>query len=229
MPRESIVLWDPAYRGVRQEMLDLLRERGVCCSRVLSAIARVPRERFVPEELRELAYADRALPIASGQTISQPYIVALMTDALELEGSEHVLEIGTGSGYQAAVLSQLARSVVSIERHAELSAGAAAVLDELGCRNVELVVGDGTLGWPARAPYDRILVAAAATHVPPALVEQLAEGGTLVIPIGASDGQMLEAYHKVGGRLHAEPLSGCRFVPLVGAQDEGGNGACEDA
>ena len=141
-----------------------------------------------------------------------------MTEALELTGSEHVLEIGTGSGYQTAVLAELAASVVSVERHADLSHEAQRVLDELGYANVKLVVGDGTLGWPEDAPYDRILVAAAAAHIPPALEEQLAERGILVIPVGASDGQMLQAYRKIGGRLHAEPLSGCRFVPLIGAQ-----------
>ncbi len=131
-----------------------------------------------------------------------------------------MLEIGTGSGYQTAILAELAGSVVSVERHAALSQEAQRVLDELGYTNVKLIVGDGTLGWPADAPYDRILVAAAAAQVPPALEQQLAEGGILVIPVGASDGQVLEAYRKIGGRLHAEPLSGCRFVPLVGAEGD---------
>ncbi len=199
-------------------MLEQLADRDIRSQQVLSAMARVPRQRFVPEGVRHLSYADRALPIACDQTISQPYIVALMTEALELTGSEHVLEIGTGSGYQTAVLAELAASVVSVERHADLSHEAQRVLDELGYANVKLVVGDGTLGWPEDAPYDRILVAAAAAHIPPALEEQLAERGILVIPVGASDGQMLQAYRKIGGRLHAEPLSGCRFVPLIGAQ-----------
>ncbi|MEX0675689.1 MAG: protein-L-isoaspartate(D-aspartate) O-methyltransferase [Pirellulales bacterium] len=208
---------DP-YRAARDEMLRQLSERGVQSSRVMAAMAHVPRERFVPPQVEHMAYADRALPIACEQTISQPYIVALMTDALELAGDERVLEIGTGSGYQTAILAELAASVVTIERHAELSRGARRVLDELGYANVTFIVGDGTVGWSEQAPYDRILVAAAATRVPPALEAQLAEGGTLVIPVGSSEGQMLEAYHKVGGKLYTEPLSGCRFVPLVGAQ-----------
>jgi protein-L-isoaspartate(D-aspartate) O-methyltransferase len=213
---------DPLYRVARHEMLRTLGERGIASPRVLAAMARVPRERFVSEGVRHLAYADRALPIACDQTISQPYIVALMTEALGLKGHERVLEIGTGSGYQAAVLAELAQHVVTVERHAELSREAARVLAECGYPNVECVVGDGTQGWPDGAPYDAILVAAAAARVPSALGEHLAEGGTLVIPVGASDGQVLEAYHKIGGKLHAEPLTGCRFVPLVGAQPDRG-------
>ena len=209
---------DPQLEPARQAMLRQLAARGIRSTRLLAAIDRVPREDFLPEGVRHLAYADRAVPICESQTISQPYIVALMTDALQLSGSEHVLEIGTGSGYQTALLAELAANVVSVERHASLSRTAQQALDACGYRNVELVVGDGTLGWPARAPYDRILVAAAADHIPPALEEQLVEGGILVIPIGRPTSQMLEAYHKVGGRLQAEALSACRFVPLVGAQ-----------
>ena len=185
---------------------------------MLAAMDRIPRERFVPAEARRLAYADRALPIGSSQTISQPYIVALMTAALHLTGSETVLEIGTGSGYQTAVLAELAAEVVSVERHAELSREAAMILAECGYSNVTLVEGDGTLGWPARAPYDRIIVTAAAARIPPALEGQLAEGAILVIPLGDSESQVLQAFHNVGGRLQAERLSDCRFVPLVGAQ-----------
>jgi protein-L-isoaspartate(D-aspartate) O-methyltransferase len=209
---------DPQLEAARQAMLRQLAARGIRSTRLLAAIDRVPREDFLPAGVRHLAYADRAVPIGESQTISQPYIVALMTDALQLSGSEHVLEIGTGSGYQTALLAELAVSVVSVERHASLSQAAGQALDACGYRNVELVVGDGTLGWPARAPYDRILVAAAADHIPPALEEQLVEGGILVIPIGRPTSQMLEAYHKVSGRLRAEALSACRFVPLVGAQ-----------
>jgi protein-L-isoaspartate(D-aspartate) O-methyltransferase len=206
------------HDSARDEMLAHLSEHGIRSPRVLEAMARVPRERFVPADVRHLAFADRALPIECDQTISQPYIVALMTEALALTGHERVLEIGTGSGYQAAVLAELAAEVVSVERHEPLSQAARAVLDELGYRNVQLIVGDGTQGWPPGAPYDRILVAAAATQVPAPLVEQLAEGGTLIIPVGPSHSQTLYAYHKRGGHLQAEPLSGCRFVPLVGAQ-----------
>lgn len=206
--------------SARHKMQRELAEAGIRSPRVLEVMGRVPRERFVPEGVRHLAYADRALPIACDQTISQPYIVALMTDALQLTGGEHVLEVGTGSGYQTAVLAELAGEVISIERHEPLSREAGRVLAELGYKNVQLIVGDGTLGWPARAPYDRILVAAAAGQVPPALEQQLAEGGTLVIPVGPAQQQTLEAYRKVGGRLISEPLSGCRFVPLVGAEGD---------
>jgi protein-L-isoaspartate(D-aspartate) O-methyltransferase len=210
---------DP-FESARQEMLGQLVERGIKSTRVLAAMDRVPRERFVPADVAHLAYADRAVPIGQSQTISQPYIVALMTAALQLVGVERVLEIGTGSGYQTAILAELAASVVSIERHAELSRRAEAALSQCGYTNVRLVTGDGTLGWPEGAPYDRIVVTAAAAHIPPALEEQLAEGGILVIPLGDSHGQVLQAVHKAGGQLYAEPLSGCRFVPLVGAQQE---------
>jgi protein-L-isoaspartate(D-aspartate) O-methyltransferase len=219
----AVTMFDePDFESARQGMLRQLAARSIKSTKVLAAMDRVPREWFVPAGAEQLAYADRAVPIGCEQTISQPYIVALMTEALQLSGTEHVLEIGTGSGYQAAILAELSASVVSIERHAELSRAAGRALARLGYRNITLVVGDGTLGWPERAPYDRILVAAAAAQIPPALVDQLAEGGTLVIPLGDSQGQELQALHKIGGQLHAERLSGCRFVPLVGAQDEGG-------
>jgi protein-L-isoaspartate(D-aspartate) O-methyltransferase len=203
------------FQAARHAMIQDLHQRGILAQRVLAAMDRVPRERFVPRELEHLAYADRALPIGCEQTISQPYIVALMTDALQLSGSERVLEIGTGSGYQTAILAELSGDVVSIERHAELAEGARAVLSAQGCRNVTLIVGDGTRGCADHAPYDRILVAAAASEIPPALVDQLGEGGILVIPLGDPGGQELQAFHKVGGRLHTRWLSGCRFVPLV--------------
>jgi protein-L-isoaspartate(D-aspartate) O-methyltransferase len=208
---------DP-FEPARQAMLVHLMRHGIKDPRVLAAMDRVPRERFLPERLEHLAYADRAVPIGSDQTISQPYIVALMTEALQLSGSEHVLEIGTGSGYQTAILAELAHHVTSVERHVELSERAEAVLSELGYTNIVLAVGDGTLGWPERAPYDRIVVTAAADRVPPALSEQLAERGILVIPLGSSESQTLEALHKVDGRLVGQSIAGCRFVPLVGAQ-----------
>lgn len=208
------------YEPARQTMLRQLVERGIQSTRVLAAMDRVPRERFIPGDFEHLAYADRAVQIGCDQTISQPYIVALMTEALQLTGVERVLEIGTGSGYQTAILAELASSVVSLERHEELSRRAHVALAELGYTNVKLVVADGTLGWAEQAPYDRIVVAAAAAHIPPALEVQLSEGGILVIPIGDSQGQILRAFHKVAGRLHGEWLSGCRFVPLVGAQEE---------
>jgi protein-L-isoaspartate(D-aspartate) O-methyltransferase len=208
----------PAFDAARHHMLssDLL-DRGIDDPRVLNAMARVPRERFVLPEYFSEAYADRALAIDCGQTISQPFIVGLMSQALELTGREHVLEIGTGSGYQAAVLAELAHDVVSIERHAELSDQAAAVLKELGCTNVQLLVDDGSQGWAPGAPYDRIIVTAATERCPPALFEQLAEGGLLVIPLGSGDGQMLERIRKRNGRAETQHLSACRFVPLVAA------------
>jgi len=197
---------------------DQLMSRGIRDRRVLEAMLRVPRERFLPEALEEYAYDDRALPIDCRQTISQPYIVALMAEALELSGDERVLDVGTGSGYQAAVLAQLAKEVISIERHGPLSLEAARRLTDLGYDNIQCVIGDGTLGWPAKSPYDGILVAAGAARCPPALVEQLAEGGRLVIPIGPGVDQMLKRLRKTDSRIEVENLSACRFVPLIGAQ-----------
>ena len=194
-----------------------LTGRGILDPRVIDAMAWIPRERFVDGSLHDQAYSDRALSIGCEQTISQPYIVGLMTEALTLHGGEKVLEIGTGSGYQTAILAELARDVVSIERHAALSEKAGRLLVELGYDRVKLVVGDGTLGWAAEAPYDRILVAAAAAVVPPALLEQLAPGGILVIPIGGRDQQVLQAIRKIAGKAEREPLTSCRFVPLIGS------------
>jgi protein-L-isoaspartate(D-aspartate) O-methyltransferase len=195
-----------------------LQGRGIVDVRVLDAMAKVPRERFLDAPSRTEAYADRALSIGCGQTISQPFIVALMTQALALRGTERVLEIGTGSGYQTAILAELAQEVVSIERHEDLSQQAAEALAELGYDRVKLIVGDGSIGWPAEAPYDRILVAAAAAAPPRHLIDQLAPDGILVIPLGNRDQQMLQAIHKVGDKPQIESLSPCRFVPLVGAE-----------
>jgi protein-L-isoaspartate(D-aspartate) O-methyltransferase len=193
-----------------------LQSRGIHDQRLLDAMGQIPRERFVPPEMSTLAYDDRALSIGHSQTISQPYIVALMTEALELTGDEYVLEIGTGSGYQTAILAALAANVVSIERHAALSQQAQTILAELGIKNVTLVVGDGTQGFPSAAPYDRIIVTAAASECPPLLFAQLAEGGTLVIPLGAPDEQVLSRIRKLRGEIRREALTRCRFVPLVG-------------
>ncbi len=207
------------FNDARQRMLrEQLQRRDIRDERVLAAMGRVPRERFVPERLHGQAYADRALPIDCSQTISQPYIVALMSQALECSPEHTVLEIGTGSGYQTAVLAEMVREVVSVERFADLSRRAAVVLKQLGYGNVTLAVGDGTLGWPSRAPYDRIIVTAAAGRAPPALFEQLCEGGRLVIPVGGHDYQTLEVIRKVQGAPQRSSLSPCRFVPLVGAQ-----------
>jgi len=201
----------------RQAMIaDQLARRGIADPRVLAAMARVPREQFVAPGQEDQAYEDRALAIECEQTISQPYIVGLMTQALELRGAERVLEIGTGSGYQTAILAELAARVVSIERHAELSSRAGEVLRDLGYENVKLIVADGTGGWPEDAPYDRIIVTAAASQAPDALFEQLREGGIMVIPTGDRENQTLVAVRKVAGQRQSTALSGCRFVPLVG-------------
>jgi protein-L-isoaspartate(D-aspartate) O-methyltransferase len=206
-----------SFVNSRQTMIsDQLARRGISEPRVLSAMSRVPRERFVELGQEDQAYEDRALSIECDQTISQPYIVGLMTQALELKGDEKVLEIGTGSGYQTSILAELAARVVSIERHAELSNKAADVLAELGYENVRLLVGDGSGGWPDEAPYDRIIVTAAASQVPDALFAQLREGGVMVIPIGDRENQTLVAVRKVEGQRQTTALSGCRFVPLVG-------------
>ncbi len=199
----------------RRELARRLRRQGIRDDRVLQAIETVPRELFLPEDEQHLAYEDRALPIKCEQTISQPYIVALMTEALELTGDERVLEIGTGSGYQTAILAALAAEIDSLERHAELSAGAAAALAKLDTQHVQLHVGDGALGWPGAAPFDRILVTAAAYELPPALWDQLREGGLLVAPLGDDNSQLLEAWRKVNSQPEKRILCACRFVPLV--------------
>lgn len=207
----------PNFDSARSEMVARqIRDRGIRSPRVLQAICAVPRHQFVPAESLSEAYADAPLPIGEGQTISQPYIVAAMTEALRLEGSERVLEIGAGSGYQAAVLSLLAREVIAVESQPVLASRARLLLARLGYMNVCIEEGDGTLGWPSRAPYDAILVAAAAPHVPQALRDQLAEGGRMVIPVGEMDYQELICIEKAHGGLVRRSLGGCRFVPLVG-------------
>ncbi len=195
-----------------------LRARGIEDERVLAAMGTAPRELFVPEAERERAYADSALPIGEEQTISQPWIVAAICQALELEGSETVLEVGTGSGYSTAVLARLAAHVVSVERHESLSRAAGEALRLLGVRNVELVVGDGTLGVPERAPFDAIAVHATAPTAPPALVDQLADGGRLVVPLAAGEADMLTVLRRRGDRIEARELGPCRFVPLIGKE-----------
>jgi protein-L-isoaspartate(D-aspartate) O-methyltransferase len=198
-------------------LLGELRRQGIRDERVLAAIARVPRERFVPAASREQAWANVALPIGAGQTISQPYIVALMTTALGLSGQERVLEIGTGSGYQAAILAELAAEVVTVERHATLAKDAESRLHELGYVNVQVVVGDGTTGWPEGAPYQRIIVTAGAPRVPlPLLAELSQDGGRLIIPVGEADDQVLLVVERHGDRTTEQPLGPVRFVPLIG-------------
>lgn len=205
------------WASQRHSMIEeQLRKRGVRSARVLSALERVPRHLFVPEELRAHAYEDRALKIDGGQTISQPYMVAVMTEYLELEGRERVLEIGTGSGYQAAVLAELANDVFTVERDASLASSASERLSSLGYRNIQIVLGDGTLGSPQSAPFDAVLIAAAAPAVPPPLFEQLAERGRLVIPVGDAEKQMLLRIRKLEGKVAEEKLFACQFVPLRG-------------
>jgi len=177
---------------------------------------KVPRHLFVDEALRDRAYDDHPLPIGEGQTISQPFIVGLMSELLWLEGTEKVLEIGTGSGYQTAVLAELARRVCTIERLPALAARARGVLERLGYTNVWVRVGGGTLGWPEEAPFDRIIVTAGAPAVPPPLFEQLAEGGRMVLPIGDQTEQTLTIVEKVGGEMRTTPHSACVFVKLIG-------------
>ncbi|MEZ5065425.1 MAG: protein-L-isoaspartate(D-aspartate) O-methyltransferase [bacterium] len=195
-----------------------LEERGIRDEKVLAAMRRVPRHRFVDAALRSRAYGDHALPIGSGQTISQPFMVALMTQSLQLRGGEKILEIGTGSGYQTAVLAEFTPRLFSIERSSELARTAAATLRDLGYANTILKVGDGTLGWPEHAPYDRILVTAGAPDVPPALFDQLVDGGLLVIPVGDRESQVLEVIEKRGEEALSRRLVECAFVPLTGKQ-----------
>jgi protein-L-isoaspartate(D-aspartate) O-methyltransferase len=207
------------YADRRARMVERqLRRREIHDERVLAAMGEVPREAFLPEGLRDKAYADAALPIAKEQTISQPWIVAAICQALELTGSELVLEVGTGSGYSAAVLAQLAAHVVSIERHEPLSRAAAGVLSALGIGNVELVVGDGSLGVPDRAPFDAIACHATAPAAPPALLGQLADGGRLVVPIAADDADMLTVLRRRDEQIEQELIGPCRFVPLIGEE-----------
>ncbi len=205
------------YAVKRLEMIEKqLRRRGIADAAVLAAMAAVPRHEFVPEEIRSNAYEDVPQPIGGGQTISQPYIVAAMTAALHLQPSDRVLEIGTGCGYQAAILSCLAREVFTIERRPELASSASARLARLGYSNAHVHCGDGTLGLSEFAPFDVILVAAAAPAVPRPLLTQLAEGGRMILPVGDTEHQELQLIEKRGDAFPTKMLEGCRFVPLVG-------------
>ncbi len=194
-----------------------LESRGIRDVRVLDAIEGTPRDLFIPARELDDAYADIALSIDCGQTISQPYVVALMTEALALTGQERVLEIGTGSGYQAAILSRLCREVVTVERLAPLASSARRVLGELGCRNIRFCEGDGTLGWPPLAPYAGIIVTAAAPRIPLPLLEQLDAAGRLVVPVGDESLQELWRVTLEEGKPVVDVLCGCRFVKLIGA------------
>jgi protein-L-isoaspartate(D-aspartate) O-methyltransferase len=206
------------YRLARERMVETqIKARGIKDERVLKAMLKVPRHLFVDEALRDQAYGDFPLPIGEGQTISQPYIVALMTEALELKGNERVLEIGTGSGYQTAILAELVLWVYTIERFPTLLERAKKALKELGYKNISFKLDDGTLGWKEASPFDAIIVTAASPDIPPPLVEQLTEGGRIVIPVGDEFSQTLIKGVKRGGKLHTKALEPVRFVKLVGA------------
>ena len=210
-------LGDSVFTREREKMVEeQLVRRGITSERVLGAMRRIPRHRFVEEGLQHRAYGDYPLPIGEEQTISQPYIVALMTSLLELTGREKVLEIGTGSGYQTAVLAELSRRVCSVERLPRLAERARRLLETLGYANIWIRVGNGALGWSDEAPFDRILVAAAGPSVPPPLIDQLGEGGRLVAPVGDAESQALTLVERRAGEVRTRALGDCRFVPLVG-------------
>jgi len=206
------------YEALRKRMVQgQLAPRGISDRRVIEAFLKVERHKFIPQDLRGNAYEDFPVPVGEGQTISQPYIVALMTESLGLTGKERVLEIGTGSGYQAAVLAELSKEVYTIERFAVLSQRAQELLiQELGYSNIKFKTSDGTAGWPEEAPFERIIITAATSVIPVPLTEQLKEGGRLILPLGESFSQVLTLITKKNNRLESENICGCVFVPLVG-------------
>lgn len=206
------------FAELRQRMVDgQLRSRDIHDERVLAAMLEVPRHEFIGEHLQDRAYADCPVEIGEGQTVSQPYIVARMLQALEIDPEDKVLEIGTGTGYQAALLAKLAREVFTIERHSALAQAARNNLRRLGVQNVSVWEGDGSRGLPAHTPFGRIIVAAAAPEIPPALIDQLAENGKMVAPVGARDVQVLKLISRRGAEIFERDLDPCRFVPLVGS------------
>ena len=226
---EGELLFD-ASAGERRMMVETqIRQRGVSSPRVLEALVAVPRHEFVAMEFRSEAYADKPLPIGEGQTISQPYMVAAMTEALELTGSERVLEIGTGSGYQAAVLSLLVRQVITVESHTSLALAAQERLMNLGYTNVHVHNGDGSAGFPDAAPYDAILVTAGAPEIPEVFAGQLRDGGRLVIPVGRQKTQDLVQARKESGEIRSRVLFSCQFVPLLGRFGWNRDGWLDDA
>lgn len=205
-----------AFSNLRLRMVDSqLRARGIGDERVLYAMSRVPRHEFAPERYRDQAYEDHPLPIGEGQTISQPYIVARMLEAVALSPADRVLEVGTGSGYVTALLAELAAQVFSVERHVALADAAAELLGRLGYNNVRVLVGDGSRGFAEGAPYDVIVVSAAAAEVPRALLQQLADGGRMIIPVGPADSQQLQLIRMENGQPRTVLHELCRFVPLV--------------
>lgn len=206
------------YRIAREKMVETqIKARGVKDTRVLEAMLKVPRHLFVEEALRDQAYGDFPLPIGEGQTISQPYIVAIMTEALKLKGNERVLEVGTGSGYQTAILAELALWVYTIEKYSSLLERAKNILIKLGYKNISFKLGDGSLGWKEVAPFDAIIVTAAAPKIPQPLIDQLLEGGRIVIPVGDEYSQVLVKGIKKDGKLRTQTLEAVRFVKLIGA------------
>ncbi len=205
-----------SWGGNRSQLVGALQQKGIRDLAVLRAVSEVPRHLFVPESVRHRAYDDAALPIGQGQTISQPYVQALYLEAAGLTGREKVLEVGTGSGYQTALLARLADVVLSIERVPSLAQSARAALERAGVRNVTVLVGDGTLGWRPFAPYDVILVAAASPDVPQPLADQLAVGGRMVVPVGTRETQRLVVVRRTEAGFDSKPIADARFVPLLG-------------
>jgi len=205
------------YKNLRKKMVEeQIIARGIKDKRLIDVLYKLERHRFVPENSKNSAYGDFPLPIGEGQTISQPYMVALMTECLSLKGNEKVLEIGTGSGYQTAILAELAREVYSIERIESLKLKAEKILNELGYTNIKIKLGDGTLGWPEESPFDRIIVTAATQDIPLPLLEQLNDRGIVVIPLGDRFSQVLAKIEKKNNQIIREDICGCVFVPLIG-------------
>ncbi|MBP7936758.1 MAG: protein-L-isoaspartate(D-aspartate) O-methyltransferase [Phycisphaerae bacterium] len=209
---------DPCLEARQRMVEEQIRARGVVDERVLRLMAEIPRERFIPAAEQHGAFSDRAVPLECGQTVSQPFMVAVMTEYLDVEPEHRVLEIGTGSGYQTAILARLAREVYTIERLPLLRQQAQTLLNSLDIGNVIYRTGDGSLGWPEMAPFDRIMVTAAAPDVPKSLIEQLAEGGRMVIPVGQEGEQTLTLVHCSAGRIEETPRFLCRFVKLIGRE-----------
>ena len=205
------------FAVLRKRMIEeQLLPRGIKDARVLEVFSRVERHRFVPDDFQGSSYADYPVPIGEGQTISQPFIVALMTQCLEIKPQDRILEIGTGSGYQTAILAGLAKEVYSVERIASLAKKAEALLGDLGSQNIKIKVDDGTLGWKEKAPFNKIIITAATPRIPLPLTEQLAENGKLILPLGETCSQVLTLVEKKGNRIESRDICGCVFVPLVG-------------